>query len=200
MLRKDLKILIVDDEIDIRTILFEMLQLEGFENIERAKDGIDAYSKIKAEKFDLIISDIKMPNMNGVELFDEVHQHVGIIPFLFITAFTDMLDLETCAIKGPVSTISKPFSLGKVLAEIEKVLELSDDHFDKLEKNDLDLSPFPLDRLELLMSEDVSIFIRLESGEFIEFAESASSLSPEKKESLLSKGIDHIYIEKKIKN
>lgn len=200
MLKKDIKILIVDDEIDIRTVLFEMLQLEGFENIERAKDGEDAFSKIKAEKFDLIVSDIKMPLMNGVELFDEVHQHVGIIPFIFITGFADMLDLEACAMKGPVSTISKPFSLGKVLAEIESVLKLSEDKFDEIENNDLDLSPFPIDRLELLESEDVPLFIRLESGEFIEFAESAASLSLEKKESLLAKNIDHIYIEKKIKN
>jgi YesN/AraC family two-component response regulator len=191
MLDKQINILLVDDELEIRTILYEMLQLEGFNNIIRAKDGEEAIEKIKDNNIDLVISDIKMPRMDGIELLNYVHDHLEKIPFIFISGFCEMIDPKEAFSKGVVAFIKKPFSLGVVLEEMDKV-------YAKIEgkrEEQIELHPFPLDEIHVLRHFDIAIFLKLENDKIIEFADNASLINEEKIQTLQEKGIDHLFIE-----
>ena len=65
------KILIVDDEVPIRRTLRDILEFEGYE-IEEAADGLECIAKVQKEKFDVIITDIKMPKMDGIEALERL--------------------------------------------------------------------------------------------------------------------------------
>ena len=70
------KILAVDDSISVRTSISFILGQEGYEIVE-ANDGIDALAKAKTDKFNLVITDINMPNMDGIELTKQLRQTEG---------------------------------------------------------------------------------------------------------------------------
>lgn len=67
------EIMIVDDEAGIRAILFEALADKGF-NVTLARDGKDSYCQMRDRRFDLLITDINMPNINGIELLKKMKQ------------------------------------------------------------------------------------------------------------------------------
>jgi CheY-like chemotaxis protein len=70
-LRQSAKILVVEDEIDARTVFVDLLSSEGYET-SSAVDGVDALAKAAADKFDLILLDIVMPNKDGIEVLHEL--------------------------------------------------------------------------------------------------------------------------------
>lgn len=65
------KILVVEDEPDARTMFVDLLSMEGYE-VSSAVDGVDALAKVAAEKYDLILLDIVMPNKDGLEVLEEI--------------------------------------------------------------------------------------------------------------------------------
>ncbi len=65
------KILVIDDERSIRNIIGELLEMEGH-TVKTAENGVQGYEMIGGEAFDLVISDIKMPEMDGIELLDKL--------------------------------------------------------------------------------------------------------------------------------
>ncbi|HEY4037683.1 MAG TPA: response regulator, partial [Burkholderiaceae bacterium] len=84
----ELRFLIVDDFSTMRRIVRNLLKEIGFGNAEEAEDGVVALSMLKASKYDFIVSDINMPNMNGFELLKSVRSDDSLkaIPFLMVTA------------------------------------------------------------------------------------------------------------------
>ena len=77
-------VLVVDDEQISRNILVKIVQREGYE-AEEAADGVEALAKLKDRRFDYIISDIKMPNMDGMQLLKEVKTHHPSVSVLLVT-------------------------------------------------------------------------------------------------------------------
>ena len=65
---KELRFLVVDDFSTMRRIICNLLKESGFSNTEEAEDGVVALQKLKNSKFDFVVSDINMPNMNGFQL------------------------------------------------------------------------------------------------------------------------------------
>lgn len=116
------RLLIVDDEISVRTILKQMLERGEFE-VETASDGLEALEKLKIATFDLVISDINMPNMDGVALLKKVKQDYPSMPVIFITAFgRDKIIIEAMKV-GLLDFIEKPFRMDSVISTIEKTLK-----------------------------------------------------------------------------
>lgn len=118
------KILVVEDEKDIRENLELLLSSEGYE-VVCAVDGIEALKIIKHSSLDLIISDIMMPNMNGIELFKKVREveSTKIIPFIFLTAKNDSFSIRTGMNLGADDYITKPFLADDILTAIKTRLE-----------------------------------------------------------------------------
>jgi len=117
-------ILIVDDSSVVRMSLNYFLKENQF-NVVEAVDGMDGLEKAAQNKLDLIISDINMPNMNGIEMIRKLREFPATryVPILVLTTESakDMLDQGKKA--GATGWIVKPFTNETLLATIKKVLQ-----------------------------------------------------------------------------
>ncbi len=117
-------ILIVDDEPKMRHILKIMLELKGH-NAEGAQDGESALTMIRESAYDLIISDIQMPKMDGFALLDNIQSMEIPCPVIIITAYATVDSAVEAMKKGAVDYITKPFDESRILLTVEKALGIS---------------------------------------------------------------------------
>lgn len=119
------RFLIVDDFSTMRRIVRNLLKEIGFANAEEAEDGVVALNMLRATKFDFVVSDINMPNMNGFELLkqmraDETLKH---IPVLMVTAEAKKEDIIAAAQGGASGYIVKPFTKATLEEKVQKILQ-----------------------------------------------------------------------------
>jgi CheY-like chemotaxis protein len=115
------RILFVDDEQEIREIFATILEAQGFE-VELAQDGRDALICAEKSRFDLVVSDIRMPGMTGVELLKEMRDRLDPLPkTLLMSGYTDFSTQKLHEL-GCDGFISKPFLVEDFVTEIERVL------------------------------------------------------------------------------
>jgi len=117
-------ILIVDDEERMRHLLSIMLSRRGY-RVDQAGDGVEALELIAATPFDMIITDIKMPRMDGMELLKRVMEMETPFPVVFITAFATVESAVEAMRQGAVDYIIKPFDEARILLTVERTLGLS---------------------------------------------------------------------------
>lgn len=116
------KILIIDDERSIRNTLKDILQYENHE-IELAQDGFEGMEKINAGKFDIVLCDIKMPKMDGLEVLDKI-MAMGIETPVVMISGHGTVDTAVEAIKkGAYDFIEKPLDLNRLLVIIKNATE-----------------------------------------------------------------------------
>jgi len=112
------KILVIDDEELIIKSLAKLLEKNGYE-VFVAKNGQDAVVMADEENFDLILADIRMPGMDGVETVRSIRKK---IPVIFITGYADDEIEKSAKELNPAAYIYKPFDIQKLLEKIKKVL------------------------------------------------------------------------------
>jgi len=117
------KILIADDEIEIRELLGDFLKDEGYECI-LASDAYDALEKyIENDKIDVVMSDIRMPGKSGLDLLEEIKELDEDIMIIMISAVKDIESAISALSKGAYDYVSKPFELEKVAHIASKAIE-----------------------------------------------------------------------------
>mgnify|MGYP003537955337 CR=1 FL=1 len=114
-----LRFLIVDDFSTMRRIVRNLLKESGFPDADEAEDGVAALNKLRNSKFDFVVTDINMPNMNGFQLLSEIKKDDKHLPVLMVTAEARKEDIVAAAQGGAAGYIVKPFT--KATLE-EKVL------------------------------------------------------------------------------
>lgn len=124
MAEKRGKILIVDDEASMREMLAIMLQRDGFEVVE-AVNGVDGIAQFGRDDFDLVISDIRMPKKNGIELLREIRALDAETLVIMMTAFSTTEEAVEAMKLGAYDYITKPFKTDEVRLIIAKALEKS---------------------------------------------------------------------------
>jgi len=119
----NMKILIVDDFSTMRRIEKNILKHLGFTNIDEAGDGAEALQKLRAKKYDFIISDWNMPVMEGIELLRAVRADESLkhIPFLMVTAEAEKASVLLAIKEGVSNYIVKPFTEDVIKAKIEQI-------------------------------------------------------------------------------
>jgi len=117
-------ILIVDDEPKMRHILKIMLSLEEH-NVEEAQDGESALAMLREKAYDLVISDIRMPRMDGFTLLDHIQTMEVPCPVIIITAYATVDSAVKAMKKGAVDYITKPFEESHIILTVEKALGIS---------------------------------------------------------------------------
>lgn len=116
-------ILVVDDDEDIRDALIFDLKRRGCFVFE-ASDGMTALQIARSNKIDMIISDVRMPNGDGIFLLKEIRKNLGSTPILFLaTGFADLLEAEALKM-GAFALLDKPIDRKKLFALLEKALHL----------------------------------------------------------------------------
>ncbi|MGQ9724347.1 MAG: chemotaxis response regulator CheY [Tepidimonas sp.] len=108
----DVRFLIVDDFSTMRRIVRNLLKELGHVDADEAEDGLVALHKLRNGKFDMVISDINMPNMNGFELLTQIKTDDKLkhIPVLMVTAEARKEDIIAAAQRGAAGYIVKPFT------------------------------------------------------------------------------------------
>jgi DNA-binding NtrC family response regulator len=102
-------LLIVDDEIEIREMLSRHFRLQKF-NVELAGNGREALAILEQKRIDIVISDIMMPEMGGVELLRNIRQHYSMVRVIMITGYVTLENALACMRVGAQSCVFKPFA------------------------------------------------------------------------------------------
>ena len=116
------KILIVDDDPETRTNIAEILHDAGYYSDEAASGG-EAIERIALEYFNIILLDLMMPGMNGIDTLDEVRRLSPKTKIIMITAFATVENAVRAIKKGASDYITKPFKIEELLITIRRVLE-----------------------------------------------------------------------------
>ncbi|MFA5905738.1 MAG: response regulator, partial [Desulfobacula sp.] len=114
------KILVVDDEISLRTVLIKALEKVGYD-CEEAETAESAMIRIEAEPFDLVISDISMPGMDGIELLKKVKLSHPEIDFIIMTGYASDYSYVDIMNAGASDYMTKPFNMNSALARISRI-------------------------------------------------------------------------------
>ena len=117
------KILAVDDSASMRQMVSFTLKGAGFD-VTEASDGVEALGKAKSGKFDLVISDVNMPNMDGLTLVGELRKlgNFKFIPILLLTTESSVEKKKEGKAAGATGWIVKPFNPDQLLKTVNKVL------------------------------------------------------------------------------
>lgn len=116
------KLLVVDDDGYIRELVKVFLQNEGLEVIE-ATDGVDALSKLAAEKVDMVVMDIMMPNMDGWTLCEEIRSFDTDLPILMLTAKGETSQKVKGFQLGTDDYLVKPFEPAELIVRVKSILK-----------------------------------------------------------------------------
>lgn len=114
-------ILIVEDDVNLGTVLSDYLQSRGYV-VEVAKDGQEGWDMVTKKHFDIILSDIMMPRMNGWKLLKALRDSSNFIPFIFVTAKIDREDIIRGYNLGCDDYVLKPYSIDILVCKIEAIL------------------------------------------------------------------------------
>jgi len=112
----------VDDEGAIRTLLKEVFESEGY-HVKIAPDAFEALDMIKSFDFDLVLTDIKMPGMSGLELIKEAEKIKKNLVFMIITGYASIESAQAAVKYGVYDYISKPFDISYVKMAVSRALE-----------------------------------------------------------------------------
>jgi two-component system NtrC family response regulator len=116
------KILIVDDEKDLADIMGANLLLRDYK-VEKTVSGEEALEKIKKDRFDLAIIDIRLPGMDGIELFQRAKEIDPFIRVIMITGFSAEDKIEKILKEGAYACLKKPIDIKELLNLIEVILK-----------------------------------------------------------------------------
>jgi len=115
-------LLVVDDQPAIRQLLYETLSAEGH-RVETAANGREAVARVQKERPDLILLDLKMPGLTGLEALQEIQRYTPGVPVILVTAYGELSDPGEAERLGIKSLILKPFDLNDVRQTVRRVLD-----------------------------------------------------------------------------
>lgn len=123
MAEPNMKFLVVDDFATMRRIVRNLLKELGFVNIEEAEDGNVALQKLRASKFDFVVTDWNMPNMTGIELLRAIRADAALkhLPVLMVTAEARKENIIEAAQAGASGYVVKPFTAATLDEKLKKV-------------------------------------------------------------------------------
>ena len=138
------KILIVDDELNMRLVLSAMLKKEGYD-VASAADGFEALQILKSGRIAAVITDLKMPRIDGMELLNRISQEYPDVPVIMITAHGTVATAVEALKKGALDYITKPFELEELKSVVAKAIKTRN-----LKENELYLPPEEIERTGII--------------------------------------------------
>jgi len=119
------RILVIDDEVDMLMLLRMIIEDNTGYEVETTNNPSEGLKKLTERDYGLVITDLKMPGMDGIELFDELKEIKPGIPVIIITAYGSLETADEAMKKGVADFITKPFRKDHILFTIKRVLELA---------------------------------------------------------------------------
>ena len=118
------RILVIDDERSIRNTLKDILEYEKYE-VDLAEDGAKGLEKIKNGEFDIVLCDIKMPGMDGIEVLEKLSEIASDLPVVMISGHGNIDTAVEAIKKGAFDFIEKPLDLNRLLITIRNAMDKS---------------------------------------------------------------------------
>src|SRR5687768_1824445 len=120
------RLLVVDDNEDNRYTLTRQLARAGYKHVVAAQGGREALALMRSQRFDLVLLDIVMPDLDGFEVCQELREEEATrdVPVIFLTALDDTLDKVRAFSVGAVDYLTKPFRSEELLARVSTHLAL----------------------------------------------------------------------------
>ena len=141
-----MRILVADDDREICDLLEIYINNEGFQVI-KAYDGREAYQKFKEMTPDLVILDVMMPKMDGLEVMNKIREDSQ-VPILMLSAKTSDVDKIRGLAKGADDYVVKPFNPLEVIARVKSLLRRSSYHQPNTDENEIEIGPLVIRRDE----------------------------------------------------
>ncbi len=116
------KILLIDDEKSIRRSLREILEFEKF-TVDEAEDGLSGFTKITTEQFDLVLCDVKMPKLDGIELLQKLLAVGNEVPLIMMSGHGNIETAVEAVKKGAYDFLTKPVDLNRLLVTLRNALD-----------------------------------------------------------------------------
>ena len=142
------KILVVDDELNMRLVLKALLNKEGYD-VATASDGVEALKVLKSGGVEVVVTDLKMPKLDGVGLLERVIRDYPSLPVIIITAHGTIATAVDALKKGAFDYITKPFERDELKNIIHKAIRTR-----KLNEEELLVSPDDIDRQGIIGSSE----------------------------------------------
>jgi signal transduction histidine kinase/ActR/RegA family two-component response regulator len=191
------RILVIDDEPGFRALLSHELGLAGYQ-VTTASNGQEALEKAQNGKFDLAISDFKMPKLGGLEFLDAIKKEDPNIEVIIATGFGTIETAVSAMKKGAYDFVQKPFNLPEVMVLVEKALEKRDLKalLGVYESSKAIYTSIKLDALipivmqlaiKILKADDASLMLKQEDG-MLKLVSSLGLENDQRKETLLAVG------------
>ena len=117
-----LRILVVEDDDDMRESLGRILGRAGYQ-VQLVRDGSEAITVLQTQPFHLVLTDLVMPRMGGLELLREIRRRERDLPVVFLTAFGKPAAFAEAMDLGAIGFITKPFHANSLLAVIREVID-----------------------------------------------------------------------------
>ena len=124
---KGKRVLLVDDEVDFTSSLAKVLSRRGFE-VKTAADGMDAMAHIANELFEVIVLDVKMPGMDGIQVLTKIHGLALDTRVILLTGHLSVTDEENGLKRGAFAYLFKPFPILKLVSLIDSAASGDEAH------------------------------------------------------------------------
>jgi DNA-binding NtrC family response regulator len=115
-------VLIVDDDEDIQQLFCDIIALLGF-TPKAVGDGMNALQQLKLNHFSLVILDMRIPDMNGLETFKGIRQFDSTVPVVLTTGFGMDENVKEALSMGALLCLEKPFHVGKAMKTLREIIE-----------------------------------------------------------------------------
>lgn len=122
MIDKGYKILVVDDDLEMCEMLSDVFKGEGF-YVTTTGDSLEALKMLKREEFDVLVTDLKMKGLKGLDLLERVNKLAPMTPVIIITAFGTIESAIKAMKMGAYNYITKPFKMDEIILTVRKALE-----------------------------------------------------------------------------
>ncbi|MEO7163553.1 MAG: HD domain-containing phosphohydrolase [Bdellovibrionia bacterium] len=189
-------VLVVDDDDVFRGALCQTLKLEGFQ-LTQATHGNLAKDVLAVQDFDIVISDINMPGISGIELMRYTKTIKPNLPFILMTGFSELKETKEAYELGARGFLAKPFKKEDLLAVIKEWLYPKSGQLKKEEEDqDLNYCKLAIDDFVSGNKVQFDIYIRLSAKKYIKVAHSGDDLPIERINSYKAKNIQYLYMEK----
>lgn len=114
-------LLVVDDEPGMRDTLSDILEEFAFA-VHQAENGIEALAKVQANRYDLVLMDMRMPQMDGAETLRRLRMITPDVPVVMMTAVAEASALDQASDQGAQAILYKPLDIAKLVSLVEKLL------------------------------------------------------------------------------
>lgn len=141
-MKQQYSILVVDDEIGIRELICDSLSMIEIAT-QSAVDGLEALTKIRKNRFDLVILDINLPKLDGLALLEKIRQEGSEVPVLILSARRDRNDITAGLKNGADDYLTKPFSIEEMVLRVKAILRRTSS--DGISTRELICGPIKLD-------------------------------------------------------